>query len=165
MDAPGYVIVVSIPRVFPTLNCALSRSGHWHYLPLMSLQLILSLPWPVPSLQHVHLGVKADDLPPGSLDCHYAHVLDWNLPIDAPGNVIVVSIPSVLDPTLAPAGRHCVHAYTAGNEPYAIWEGLKEGTEEVRISSLTWCYREVYTTCCPFVDPRQAMSSASSACQ
>ncbi|KAG5190190.1 amine oxidase [Tribonema minus] len=79
---------------------------------------------------HVHLGVRASDLPPGSIDCHYAHVLDWSVPIDAPGNVIIVSIPSVLDPSLAPEGCHCVHAYTAGNEPYAVWEGLQEGTEE-----------------------------------
>lgn len=44
------------------------------------------------------------------------------VPIDAPGNVIVVSVPSLLDPSLAPEGYHTIHAYTAGNEPYDIWE-------------------------------------------
>ena len=58
---------------------------------------------------------------------------DWDVPIETPGNVIIVSIPSVLDPSLAPPGRHCVHAYTAGNEPYAIWEGLDTKSDEVRI--------------------------------
>ena len=41
---------------------------------------------------------------------------------DAPGNVIVVSVPSLLDPDLAPEGHHTIHAYTAGNEPYSAWE-------------------------------------------
>ena len=55
----------------------------------------------------------------------------WDVPIDAPGNVIIVSIPSVLDPSLAPPGCHTVHAYTAGNEPYELWEGLDERSQEV----------------------------------
>ena len=28
---------------------------------------------------------------------------------------------SLLDPSLAPKGRHVIHAYTAGNEPYSLW--------------------------------------------
>jgi hypothetical protein len=38
---------------------------------------------------------------------------------------------SVLDPSLAPPGCHAVHAYTAGSEPYAIWEGLDTKSNEV----------------------------------
>ena len=33
----------------------------------------------------------------------------------------------VFDPSLAPPGKAVVHAYTAGNEPYALWEGLERG--------------------------------------
>lgn len=75
---------------------------------------------------HVHLGVRCQDLidknanaaseEPGTDGfhprCHYAVVADWSKPIDDAGNVIVVSIPSVLDPSLAPPGCHTVHAYT-----------------------------------------------------
>lgn len=72
------------------------------------------------SFMHVHLGVRCHDLIEASNTggtefsprCHYAVVDDWNKPIDAPGNVIIVSIPSVLDPSLAPPGCHTVHAYT-----------------------------------------------------
>lgn len=74
----------------------------------------------------VHLGVRCDDLIEAGAKaaggeegdggfnprCHYAVVADWSKPIDAAGNVIVVSIPSVLDPSLAPPGCHTVHAYT-----------------------------------------------------
>tara|TARA_B110001452_G_scaffold249077_1_gene236320 strand:- start:136 stop:1983 length:1848 start_codon:yes stop_codon:yes gene_type:complete len=73
------------------------------------------------SFMHLHLGVDAahmpDDLPP-----QWTVVNSWDVPIDAPGNVIVVSVPSILDPSLAPPGHHVIHAYTAGNEPYSVWE-------------------------------------------
>lgn len=79
--------------------------------------------------QQVHLGVRCHDLIEAGAKaagkeggdggfkprCHYAVVADWNKPIDAAGNVIVVSIPSVLDPSLAPPGCHTVHAYTYAN--------------------------------------------------
>ena len=73
------------------------------------------------SFMHLHLGIDATDLPP-NLPPQWTVCADWSLPIDAPGNVIVVSVSSLLDPSLAPANRHVIHAYTAGNEPYAIWE-------------------------------------------
>ncbi|CAM9504794.1 unnamed protein product [Ectocarpus sp. 12 AP-2014] len=93
------------------------------------------------SFMHVHLGVRCQDLidkaAKGGNDafdprCHYAVVADWDKPIDDAGNVIVVSIPSVLDPSLAPPGCHTVHAYTAGCEPFSNWEGLDPKGEEYR---------------------------------
>jgi hypothetical protein len=38
-------------------------------------------------------------------------------------NVVLISIPSVMDPKLAPAGKHTLHAYLPATEPYSIWEG------------------------------------------
>jgi len=42
--------------------------------------------------------------------------------ITAPGQVIIVSIPSLLDPSLAPAGCHTIHAYTGTyvDRPYVV---------------------------------------------
>lgn len=77
------------------------------------------------SFMHLHLGVKADVLPK-DLPPQWTVVNDWNVPIDHPGNVIVVSMPSKLDPDLAPEGYHVIHAYTAGNEPYDIWEKFED---------------------------------------
>lgn len=51
------------------------------------------------------------------LDIHYTVINDWEPGIDAAGNMIVISIPTVLDPSLAPDGKHVVHAYTAGALP------------------------------------------------
>ena len=47
-------------------------------------------------------------------------------------NVTIASIPSTLSPGLAPPGKHLVHAYTAGNEPYEIWEGLDRRSPEYK---------------------------------
>lgn len=55
------------------------------------------------------------------------------MPIDAPQNMFIVSIPTVLDKSLAPEGKHLVHIYTAGNEPYKLWEGMKRGSPEYEV--------------------------------
>ncbi|CEM06751.1 unnamed protein product [Vitrella brassicaformis CCMP3155] len=84
----------------------------------------------VPSFMHLHVGFDAKGLDP--IQCHYAVCNDWSQPIDAPGNVIIISIPSVLDSRLAPDGHHVLHAYTAGNEPYELWADLKPTSPEYR---------------------------------
>ena len=82
------------------------------------------------SFMHLHLGIDATGL--SDLECHYIVVNDWNKGITAPQNVIVMSIPSVLDPSLAPEGKHGIHVYTPGNEPYEIWAGLDRRSEEYK---------------------------------
>ena len=37
---------------------------------------------------------------------------------------MLISIPSVLSPNLAPHGKHVLHAYMPGTEPFELWEGL-----------------------------------------
>jgi phytoene dehydrogenase-like protein len=80
------------------------------------------------SFMHLHLGIDAQGLR-SDLACHYIVVNDWQKGVSAPQNVVVVSIPSVLDPALAPPGKHTIHVYTPGNEPYAPWRGLKRNSE------------------------------------
>ncbi|WIA20624.1 hypothetical protein OEZ85_005006 [Tetradesmus obliquus] len=80
------------------------------------------------SFLHMHLGIDAAGLSP-DLDCHHLVVNDWS-DLEAPLNVCIASIPTQFDPALAPPGKAVVHAYTAGNEPYSVWEGLKRGSKE-----------------------------------
>ena len=80
------------------------------------------------SFMHLHLGIDATDLP--DLQCHYIVVNDWEQGVTAPQNVVVVSIPSVLDSSLAPPGKHTIHVYIPGNEPYKFWQGLQRNSSE-----------------------------------
>jgi len=81
-----------------------------------------------PSFMHLHLGIDGTDLPE-DLPCHHIVVNDWEKGVTAEQNVVLVSIPSLLDPTLAPAGKHVIHAYTPASEPYSLWEGLDRRSE------------------------------------
>jgi len=81
------------------------------------------------SFMHLHVGFDASDMPEG-LPPQWTTVASWDVPIDSPANVIVVSCGSMLDPALAPEGKHVIHAYTAGNEPYSLWEGMDRGSDE-----------------------------------
>lgn len=83
------------------------------------------------SFMHLHLGIDAKNLP-SDLQIHYIVVNDWAPGVDAAQNVVLISIPSVLDPSLAPPGKHVLHAYTPGTEPYNLWEGLDRKSAEYR---------------------------------
>ncbi|CAM9422293.1 unnamed protein product [Choristocarpus tenellus] len=78
------------------------------------------------SFMHLHLGIEGP-LPVGT-DPHYTVVQRWN---DTLGeqNMMAVSLPTVLDPTLAPEGHHIIHAYAAANEPYDLWKGMDRRSE------------------------------------
>ena len=93
-----------------------------------------------PSFLSIHLGVRADVLPPGT-ECHHIIVEDWARMEEA-GGTLFVSIPSLLDPSLAPAGAHVFHAFTpdwidsyAGLSP-AEYEAKKEAAADAVLARL-----------------------------
>lgn len=86
------------------------------------------------SFLHLHVAINSTGLDLDEMEAHYT-VMDRGLSGD--GNMVVngvpdgpcgelnmiaVSNPCVIDPTLAPDGYMVLHAYGAGNEPYEIWE-------------------------------------------
>ena len=78
------------------------------------------------SYLHLHLVLNSTGLDLSSLRPHYT-VFDKGLVGDAEqvlaqGNMIAVSNPCVLDPTLSKEGTIVMHAYCCGNEDFAIWE-------------------------------------------
>ena len=84
---------------------------------------------PCRSFMHLHLGIDGKDLP-AETECHYLIVNDWERGVAAEQNVVAVSIPSLLDPSLAPDGKHGVHVYLPATEPYDRWEEMKRNTDE-----------------------------------
>lgn len=63
-----------------------------------------------PSFLNLHLGVDAAVLAPGT-ECHHILLEDWQQ-MEAAEGTIFVSIPTLLDPDLAPPGRHIIHTFT-----------------------------------------------------
>ena len=65
----------------------------------------------------------------GDVGLHHIVVNDWDAGVTAEQNVVLVSIASAIDASLAPPGKHCLHAYTPATEPYALWAGLDRRSE------------------------------------
>ncbi|CAL5229088.1 g12346 [Coccomyxa viridis] len=80
------------------------------------------------SFMHLHLGFDATGL--DDLELHHIVVNSWEGGVDTEQNVVLISIASVLDPSLAPAGKHTLHAYLPATEPFHLWEGLERGSPE-----------------------------------
>ena len=57
---------------------------------------------------HIHLGIDSRDLPT-DIPPQWTVVNDWSKGLDSEFNVIVVSMPSLLDSSLAPKDRHVIH--------------------------------------------------------
>ncbi|MBW4655373.1 MAG: carotene isomerase [Kaiparowitsia implicata GSE-PSE-MK54-09C] len=85
-----------------------------------------------PSFFSLHLGVNAEVLPTGTA-CHHILLDDWAQLEEAQGTLFV-SIPTLLDPDLAPAGHHIIHAFTPDwleawqTVPSKAYQAKKEAT-------------------------------------
>jgi len=75
---------------------------------------------PSPSFVSIHLGVEKN-LISNNFNCHHIIVENWD-ELESEKGVIFISIPTLLDSSLAPEGKHIIHAFT----PSSIneWEGL-----------------------------------------
>jgi len=75
---------------------------------------------PSPSFLSLHLGVNADAIP-SETHCHHLILESWE-EMEHEQGVTFLSIPTLLDPSLAPSGSHIVHAFTPSSMDN--WEGL-----------------------------------------
>ena len=90
-----------------------------------------------PSFVSIHLGVRESDLratmtEDGGLDCHHILLDDWNELESAreASGTLFVSIPTLLDKSVAPPGRHIVHAFVPSWMDE--WEGLSRSEYDVK---------------------------------
>jgi prolycopene isomerase len=75
---------------------------------------------PSPSFVSIHLGVEKK-LISNNFNCHHIIVENWD-ELECEKGVVFVSIPTLLDSSLAPEGKHIVHAFTPSS--MSEWEGL-----------------------------------------
>ena len=108
---------------------AAADAAEKHALPSEERARLAATPM-TPSFLHLHLGIDATGLP-ADLELHHT-VVNWWDKIDDPQNMAIISIPTTVDPSLAPPGHHVVHCYAAANEPYELWEGLKTNSPEYK---------------------------------
>mmetsp|Transcript_12324 Transcript_12324/g.20927 ORF Transcript_12324/g.20927 Transcript_12324/m.20927 type:complete len:399 (+) Transcript_12324:221-1417(+) len=87
------------------------------------------------SFLHLHVGINATGLPTApseTFPAQWASLESWERGVDAPRNLVLVSVASLLDPALAPPGCHVMHAYVPATEPYQEWAGLDRNSAEYR---------------------------------
>uniref|UniRef100_A0A7S3DQQ7 Amine oxidase domain-containing protein n=1 Tax=Entomoneis paludosa TaxID=265537 RepID=A0A7S3DQQ7_9STRA len=87
------------------------------------------------SFIHIHAGIDASGLPEepsADFPAQWAVVRDWDAPegVESPRNIVLCSMPSLIDPSLAPEGKHVLHAYVPATEPYAEWAGMDRTSPE-----------------------------------
>ncbi|MEO1400573.1 MAG: NAD(P)/FAD-dependent oxidoreductase [Cyanobacteria bacterium J06635_1] len=117
LEAP---IVISNATLWDTYTKLLSPQD----LPQTYRQTALQTP-AVDSFMHLHLGIRADGLE--DLTIHHVVMHDAERDVTAPGNTCMISIPTVLDSSLAPLGHHVIHAYTL--EPWEGWQKDERNSE------------------------------------
>lgn len=77
------------------------------------------------SFMHLHIGIPKDGISE-DLECHHS-VLNMEKDVRDEQNMVIISIPTVFDPSLAPEGYHIVHAYTAASDSFDNWLPYLEG--------------------------------------
>lgn len=81
------------------------------------------------SFMHLHLGIPSDGLP-ADIECHHS-VLNMEIDVTAEQNMVIISIPTVFDKSLAPDGYHVIHAYTAACDSFDNWTPFLEESGKV----------------------------------
>ncbi|KAI3897408.1 hypothetical protein MKW92_040206 [Papaver armeniacum] len=76
-----------------------------------------------PSFLSIHMAVKAEVLP-SDTDCHHFVLEDDWTSLEKPYGSIFLSIPTVLDSSLAPKGHHILHIFTTSC--IEDWKGLPQ---------------------------------------
>ncbi|XP_058762721.1 prolycopene isomerase, chloroplastic-like isoform X2 [Vicia villosa] len=76
-----------------------------------------------PSFLSIHMGVKAEVLPLDT-ECHHFVLEDNWTKLEEPYGSIFLSIPTILDSSLAPEGRHILHIFTTSSMD--DWKGLSK---------------------------------------
>ncbi|MEB3226381.1 MAG: carotenoid isomerase [Synechococcus sp.] len=87
-----------------------------------------------PSFLSLHLGVKANVLP-ADVECHHILLENWDT-MEAEQGTIFVSIPTLLDPSLAPDGHHIIHTFTPSW--LSEWQGLAPQEYEAKKEAAAW---------------------------
>lgn len=83
------------------------------------------------AIMHLFLAIDAKDLDLSHIqDPAHLVVQDWGRSLQDSQNLCSFFIPSLLDKSLCPEGKHVIHVYSSGGEPYEPWEKLTPNSPE-----------------------------------
>lgn len=83
------------------------------------------------AIMHLFIAIDATDLDLSHIqDPAHLVVQDWGRSLQDSQNLCSFFIPSLLDKSVCPEGKHVIHVYSSGGEPYEPWEKLKPGSAE-----------------------------------
>ncbi|KAL9185055.1 hypothetical protein ACHAXT_002832 [Thalassiosira profunda] len=83
------------------------------------------------AISHLFLAIDAEGLDLSHIeDPAHLVVQDWDRSLQDSQNLCSFFIPSILDKSLCPPGKHVIHVYSSGGEPYEPWEKLTPGSYE-----------------------------------
>ncbi|XP_041015501.1 prolycopene isomerase, chloroplastic isoform X1 [Juglans microcarpa x Juglans regia] len=119
-------------------KAVVSNASMWDTLKLLPKEVVpksyldrINMTQQCESFMHLHLGFASEGISK-DLGIHHIVVNDWERGVDADQNVVLISVPSVLSPDLAPPSKHVLHAYMPGTEPFGLWEGLDRRSTEYK---------------------------------
>jgi len=83
------------------------------------------------AIMHLFIGIDATDLDLSHIeDPAHLIVQDWDRSLQDSQNLCSFFMPSLLDKSVCPEGKHVIHVYSSGGEPYEPWEKLTPGSPE-----------------------------------
>merc|ERR1719217_1264056 len=83
------------------------------------------------AIMHLFIGIDATDLDLSHIeDPAHLVVQDWSRSMQDSQNLCSFFMPSLLDPSVCPEGKHVIHVYSSGGEPYEPWEQFETGSPE-----------------------------------
>jgi len=117
------------------------------------------------AIMHLFLAIDAEGLDLSHIeDPAHLVVQDWGRSLQDSQNLCSFFIPSLLDSSVCPPGKHVIHVYSSGGEPYEPWEKLSPGSDEYEKykeerSQVLW---EAVERCIPDVRERLEFSIVGS---
>ena len=117
------------------------------------------------AIMHLFLAIDAEGLDLSHIeDPAHLVVQDWGRSLQDSQNLCSFFIPSLLDPSVCPKGKHVIHVYSSGGEPYEPWEKLSPGSPEYdaykeKRSQVLW---EAVERCIPDIRDRLEFSIVGS---
>ena len=115
------------------------------------------------AIMHLFIGIDGEGFDTSHIqDPAHLIVQDWGRSLQDSQNLCSFFMPSLLDPSVCPPGKHCIHVYSSGGEPYEPWEKFNGDVNDPAYEKFkeerAQCLWEAVERCIPDVRERVEFS-------